>query len=308
MDNYNNSKHTTKFFSKRDTLAREIPRALDIEIYYGKPGIFDLADMLNSQNITVFPEDIVQAFPDPLLGIGSRITIVRAMPIVVFDANNQTIYRTFQNTVGELLEEKGIVLGEQDRIEPALSTLLTKNLEIKITRVSETELTEKVYLDFKTIKKEDPNLERGKSYITQKGEKGLKEMVYKVKRENGVEVSRLLLEEKIISQPKDQIVVYGTKKVITVRCKYNDWVLQAANKYNLDPNGLCTTMMKESNGNPNSIGFWGEPTYGLFQYKIGFWGFASGKAGFSGAAWNDPYAQIFTTAWAWANGYRNRWP
>jgi rare lipoprotein A (peptidoglycan hydrolase) len=214
LDNYKDSKNTTEFFSKRDTLARETPRTLDIEIYYGKPGIFDLADMLNSQNIIVFPEDIVQAFPDPLLGIGSRITIVRAMPIAVFDANNQTIYRTFQSTVAELLEEKGIVLGEQDRIEPAISTLLTKNLEIKITRVSETELTEKVYLDFKIIKKEDPNLERGKSYITQKGEKGLKEMVYKVKRENGVEVSRILLEERLVKNPKDQIVVYGTKVVV----------------------------------------------------------------------------------------------
>ncbi|MCM8788555.1 MAG: G5 domain-containing protein, partial [Candidatus Omnitrophica bacterium] len=189
-----------------------------------------------------------------------------------------------------------------------IETPLSKNLEVYITRVSETIFTENVVLDFKTLKREDPNLERGKIKVVSAGKKGLKARTYKIKRENGKEVLRRLIEEKIIVSPQDEVIGYGTKKTITVSCRYNNLVLEAANKYNIEPNDLCALMMKESNGNPDSVGFWGEPTYGLFQYKMGFWQFASTQAGFSGISWKNPRAQIFSTAWSFAHGYRNRWP
>jgi len=41
---------------------------------------------------------------------------------------------------------------------------------------------------------------------------------------------------------------------------------------------------------------------------MGFWQWASAKAGYSGASIYDPTAQIFTTAWALTHGQAGRWP
>lgn len=292
--------------ARRDVLSRESRYIPPVEVYYGNPGIFYLDDMLKPHNIIVYPEDIVKVFPDPSFGVGSKITIFRATKVSVRDNNDVKVYRTWKKTVGELLNEKQISLGDKDLIEPVLNTPISQDLEIKITRVAETNLTQKINLDFKIIKKDDPNLEKGKTRVIQAGKKGVKEQVLHIRRENNKEVSRVLVSEKIISQPQDQIVAYGTKKVITVRCAYQNLVTEAANKYNADPNELCNMMMRESNGHTNSINPDG-PYIGLFQYTSGLWGTVSSKAG-NGTDIFDARAQIFNTAWAITNGYRGRWP
>jgi hypothetical protein len=83
-------------------------------------------------------------------------------------------------------------------------------------------------------------------------------------------------------------------------------VIAAAQKYGTDANAICTLMMKESNGNPDSGA--GSDYQGLFQYTDGFWSSASAKAGYSGASILDTTAQIYTTAWAFTHGERKRWP
>ncbi len=54
----------------------------------------------------------------------------------------------------------------------------------------------------------------GNSYIEQYGENGKKELTYKVIYENGKEVKRELVGENVIKQPKDHIVVKGTRHSI----------------------------------------------------------------------------------------------
>jgi len=115
-----------------------------------------------------------------------------------------------------------------------------------------------------------------------------------------------LIKTKTTRQPKDEIILIGTKPTITVRCKYNDIVVAAAVKYNVDPNEICSLMMKESNGNSYSGA--GSQYQGLFQYTNNFWKLASSKAGYGGISIFDSTAQIYTTAWAFSHGERNRWP
>ncbi|MCX6807126.1 MAG: G5 domain-containing protein [Candidatus Berkelbacteria bacterium] len=290
----------------REVISRDFREFSNSEVYYGKPGVFYLNEMLIDNNVVVYPEDIIKVFPDPSYGVGSKIIIYRAPQISLWDGNDKKIYRTWVRTVEEVLQEKQITLGDKDVINPSIDTLLTNDLEIKITRVAETNLIEKDDINFKVIKKEDPNLEKGKSKIIQSGKKGIKERIFKIRRENGKEVSRQLIEEKVTTNARDQIEVYGTKQIITVRCLYNDIVSQAAAKYNIDPNEICNLMMKESNGHYKSVNPAG-PYYGLFQYSQGFWDIVSSKAG-NGNNIFAPSAQILNTAWALSNGYRGRWP
>lgn len=253
-----------------------------------------------------FVEDKFTAFPDIKMGIGSKITLYRAPEYKIKEGKKETVVRSWTDSVENLFSEKQIEIGKDDKVNFPLDTKLESGMSVVITRVALTEVQEKKPIDFKTIKKDDGTMDQGRTKVEQAGQKGVKVLTYLVRREDGEEVSRKLLNTETTKKPVDEIILVGTKPVITVRCKYNDTVIDAALKYSTDANALCSLMMKESNGNPRSGE--GSNYQGLYQYTDGFWASASAKAGYSGASIFDPKAQIYTTAWAFTHGQRSRWP
>lgn len=263
---------------------------------------------LISQDLKANPDplDKFSSFPDIRMGIGSKITMHRTPAFSIKDGKKAYSIRSWKETVGEIFSEQKIEVGKDDKVNLALDAEIKDGTEIKITRVAITEVKEKKSIDFKTIKKDDDTLDKGKTRIEKKGQAGEKVLTYRVYREDGEEVSRKLINTEVTKEPTNEVILVGTRPVITVRCKYNDTVIEAAQKYGVDANSLCALMMKESNGNVGSVSGGGH--LGLFQYSEGFWESASAKAGFAGASWKDARAQIFTTAWAFSHGQRGRWP
>jgi len=197
-----------------------------VENYFGKPSFLNLKDILSDLKVEVFPEDKISTFPNPALGIGSQIIIKRAILVTVIDAGKPSQYRTFKIKIADFLAEKNIDLAGKDKITPSLDSKITRNLEIKITRVQEAEITQNVAIAFKTINKDDPNLDKGKTRVEQGGKRGSKQQIYKVVRENGQEVSRTLVSEKITQQPQDKIILKGTKEVVLGQgmATWYDWI------------------------------------------------------------------------------------
>ncbi|MBM2820754.1 MAG: hypothetical protein HW405_514 [Candidatus Berkelbacteria bacterium] len=187
------------------------------EVYYGRPGLYNIDDMTLDLGIRIYPEDKTQVFPDPSLGIGSKITIQRAMPIIVDDAGKITIIRTWQKQVGEVFSEQKIELGDKDKIDPSKDSWLRPNMKIVVTRVAETEIKETETVAYKTISKNDPNMDKGESRVEQAGKNGTKVKTYLVTRENGVEVSRKLTNEEVTAESQDKIIYVGTRVVILGR-------------------------------------------------------------------------------------------
>ncbi len=254
---------------------------------------------------TPFAEDKFSAFPDIKMGIGSKITLRRAPTHYIKDGKKNHVFRSWAKTVGELLSEKNIELGDDDKINFASNYELEDKMNLIIIRVAITNVEVKEAIDFQITKKEDKTLDEGKTKVEIAGAKGVRTKTYLVRREDGEEISRTMTKNEITTKPVTQVLIIGTKPVITVRCKFNDIVIDAATKYDLSANELCHRMMAESNGNPNLDG---GKYKGLFQYEEGFWGSASAKAGYSGASVWDAKAQIYTTAWAWSHNLRGRWP
>ena len=79
--------------------------------------------------------------------------------------------------------------------------------KIEITRVALTEIKTYEDINFKTITKEDANLEKGVNKVEQEGIKGKKELVYEVRRENGQEVNRKLIKTETVKDPQEKIIV-----------------------------------------------------------------------------------------------------
>jgi hypothetical protein len=186
----------------------------NIETYYGSAELATSEEMLENLKLEVFPEDKTTFFPDPGLRLGSKIVIKRATPIIVADADNKTTYRTWAGNIKDFLQEKNIELGKDDKIEPALETSIKDNLNIKIIRVAITEIKEKENIAYKTITRDDPNMDKGTTRVEQNGQTGAREKTYQVTRENGKEISRQLLKNEVTKEPKDKIIIRGTKAVI----------------------------------------------------------------------------------------------
>lgn len=107
------------------------------------------------------------------------------------------------NTVIKLAEENKEIQMEQ--LLGDYSTILEKII------------TEQAEIPFETITKDSNNASDGQvnKVITQ-GKNGLKEITYKVKFRNNVEIERTILEEKVIREPVNRIVQVN-KSVVTSR-------------------------------------------------------------------------------------------
>lgn len=185
-----------------------------VETFFGSPAISSLEAMLQSLNISLEKEDRVKAFPEPQYGMGSLITIYRSPTVKVIDAGEEAYYHTWQRNFKNFLAQNNIEIGEDDKVAPPLDFPLSDGLTITIVRVQITEVKEKETIDFKTIEKDDPTLEKGKTVVKENGEKGVRELVFRVRRENGKEVSREKIRDKVTKQPITRVVLHGTKIVV----------------------------------------------------------------------------------------------
>jgi hypothetical protein len=278
------------------------------EQYQGSFFETSLSGMLMRLNVKVYPEDKVFAFPDPTLGIGSQIHIYRAQAVLITDGDNQKMVRTWAKTVADFATEQNLDLGEKDITAPARDTSIpiqSAIVTVDVTRVAETDVVKSLTLDHDVQYQDDSTKDQGTTSVKVAGSDGRKDITHHIIRHNGAIVSDVVTKSEVITEPVTQIIIRGTKPVITGACKYKDTVLAAAAQNGVDPNALCYRMIAESNGNPNSDGGLYK---GLFQYDPGLWASVSILAGYPGASIWDATAQINVTAWAWAHKYRSRWP
>lgn len=103
---------------------------------------------------------------------------------------------------------------------------------VETQEVSETES-----IAFKTVTKNDPNLDKGTTQVSQQGIKGTKLLTYEVTYTSGVETGRVLVKEEVIKKPVNKIVLNGT---------YTPPVIQASAS-NCDPNysGGCVPIASD---------------------------------------------------------------
>ena len=153
---------------------------------------------------------------------------------------------TSKATVLEVLEENNIILEENQKTIPDLNTEISAGQNIKITDKSYNEvqiakiseegvatsleqllenyapITEKIVVEQVTIpyetitKNSTSDTDNTTNKVLKEGKDGLKEVTYKVKYQNEVEIEKILLSEVIITEPENRIVQVQ-KKIETSR-------------------------------------------------------------------------------------------
>ena len=189
---------------------------------------FDLA--LNKADISISLKDKIDKALDSKILNNDILTIKRAVNLKVLVDNKVLNISSAENDIALMLKAQKITLGPTDTILPSLKTNLTKGMDVVITRVKTKTIEEKEPIGFKTVIKNDKNVLKSKKSISQNGVKGEKSISIDVTYENGKEVARKVVNEIIVKEPKNKIIVQGTKSPITVsRGSYSKGTAKAVN-------------------------------------------------------------------------------
>jgi len=293
---------------KQDDFRINIYRAVPVEIIDGTQHTFTFSAATTSRSIArqagiaTYAEDNLTIKPvDNFVSqeaIGEQVVIDRATPININLYGTPTVVRTHAKTVADLMKEKGIKLAKDDQVTPALSTPLVDNQQLFVTRngTKIESVTESIPAPTQAI--DDPTLAFGTSAIRQQGSDGQQITTYQDALQNGVVVSRTLIQTVVTQQPVTQIAVRGTSlsgirgDMALAGVSPDDY--EAADYIISHESGWCTTKAQGEHDCPvvpdNQFTSGG---YGLCQATPG------DKMSSAGADWaTNPITQI-----RWCSGY-----
>jgi uncharacterized protein YabE (DUF348 family) len=144
-------------------------------------------------------------------GAGLQLIIDRAIPFIFTLYGKTATVRTHGETVGEMLTEKGIKLGEDDRVSLDLGTALTNGLAVRVWREGKQTITVEEAVDFEVEKIENADREVSYREIQTAGVKGSRNVTYEIIVQDGQEVSRQEIASLATIQPQKQVELVGIK-------------------------------------------------------------------------------------------------
>jgi len=182
-----------------------------------------------------------------IFGVSVMATEIDIKNVEIEMSNGYTMtVVTTKTNVAEILQDNNIYLEEDEKVNPSLESDITENKKIVITNKSEQEVqiakisesgietsldeilksyspiiekivVEQVAIPYETITKDaSQGATDKKNKVIQAGQDGIKEITYKVKYQNDIEIEKIILSETIIKEPVNKIVQIQ-KNVITSR-------------------------------------------------------------------------------------------
>ena len=169
-------------------------------------------EILIANNIPFGADDRVEPGLDTRVNGGETINIYKAREITIVDGNTTTVRKTTYKKVDDILKELNITLGEKDEVTPGLKSEVATVDTIKIVRDGKATEVKKEEIKFETKEEKDDSKYVDEKVTKVEGKNGEKEVTYNVVRENGKEISREVVSEKVLKEATAKVVVVGTKQ------------------------------------------------------------------------------------------------
>ncbi|MFD1926724.1 ubiquitin-like domain-containing protein [Sporosarcina siberiensis] len=171
-------------------------------------------EVLEEAGIVVGEHDEVIPSLNEELADTDSITVLKAYEVTLNDGGKEKKYWTTSTTVADFLKKKDIQLSDLDRLEAYEQELVMPNSTVKIVRVEKVTDVVEEPANYAVETRSDSSLLKGREKVVQDGENGKVSRKFEVLKENGKEVSRKMVEETTIKQPKKKIVAIGTKVLV----------------------------------------------------------------------------------------------
>lgn len=193
-------------------------------------GLFTVGVLANRSDVNyvtiVFPEDTESVVLTSNVKVGDILAeshIIVLPDEDVYPAVDSNIDVTKTITISKKSEQKVVVAED-------VASVTTEEILGKYVTITEKIIIEQVEIPYETVTK-DVSQEgtETKDTVLQEGKNGLKEIKYKVKYQDDVEVDRQVISETIISEPVEKIIQISTKIVSRgARTPYSAAALEAS--------------------------------------------------------------------------------
>ena len=148
---------------------------------------------------------------DERVADGMNLDVVSPKIVAINNGGKTTYTQIAAKTVGDVLKERGIKLGADDKVSPGENTPLKNGQTITVDKFTEDEVTETESFDAEPHYVDDPELAEGTEEVREEGTPGEKEITYTVKSRNGEEFSREVKDEKELKPATPATIARGTK-------------------------------------------------------------------------------------------------
>ncbi len=253
---------------------------------------------MNKQNNAYMPYKKIIAIAIVLviiLGVSVLAGNVKVNSVKIrFSNDHEITVLTSKTKVSEILEENHIMLSSDEIVVPEINEDITTDKSIIITKqgnepaeiaeivaeeldsnleeiaenysnIVEEIITVREAIPFETIKKDVSNGGSTTNKVVQTGKNGIREVTYRVKYKNDVEIERTEISSKIIQEPVNKIVEVQTR-IVTSRssssravsgsvAEYQEYAAEMCSSYgwsNEDFECLVKLWNRESGWNPNA--------------------------------------------------------
>ena len=168
-------------------------------------------DVLDKHNLVIEEKDKVVPVLDSKLSKHSVINVKRAQEIVLLVDGKEKKIKTAEDSVKDMLKAEKVTLDEKDRVEPSIETVIEKGQNIEVVRVDEKLVTENEDIDFEVTTRKNDKLDKSVKKTVQEGTVGKREIKSKLIYENGKQVGKEIISDKVITDPKAKIIEEGTR-------------------------------------------------------------------------------------------------
>ncbi len=175
-----------------------------------------------------------------IMGIGVMATNTKLINVkIILSSNYEMIVLTSKTKVADILEQNHINILEDELVIPDINSEITSNKTIKISKIDNQEqevaikeetitteqilesyvsvvekiIVEQIQIPYETITKEASGEGIKQNKIVQNGRNGIKEVTYKIRYQNDIEIQRTEISTKIIKEPVNKIVEVRTMQI-----------------------------------------------------------------------------------------------
>lgn len=106
------------------------------------------------------------------------------------------------------------MLDADDRVEPSEPTLIEDGMTVRVVRVEVRLETEQRTIPFQRRTVQDTSVPQGETKLLEPGVTGLEEIIYRVTLEDGLVVQRQIVRRRVISEPRDELILIGAQRAI----------------------------------------------------------------------------------------------
>jgi len=130
---------------------------------------------------------------------------------ITVDGASKTVTVPSGSSVTQAFQAAGITVGNLDRAEPPLYTVLINGDKVTLIRVKEDFETEEQVIPFERQVVRNESLPEGETRLVQAGANGKQELTYRIVSENGVETSKSIVKSVILQDAAPEIVMVGAQ-------------------------------------------------------------------------------------------------